>query len=268
MTDYGKIDVLWFDFSYDSMTAEKWEAEKLVKMIRQFQPDVILDNRLIKDEDWVNNADRAEPYSGDFFSPEQYVPSSVFVDELQRPFPWELCLTTQAVSWGYSAEVESFMCARDVIRVLVDCVSKNGNLLLNVGPNGKGKFPEPVVRLFEEVGEWMRENGESIYGCGPATLPRPDWGRYTMRDNCLYVHFFDKLGYHFHLTELKTDAVDFAMRLSDHAEVKLNGSSRHMLKKTGDVNIVLSSARLPDSNDTVIKLILNRKLAPHLSMEM
>src|SRR5699024_9168087 len=70
VTNYGKIDIMWFDFSYDDMVGEKWEATKLVEMIRSYQPDIIIDNRLTLH----NEHGDPKPYSGDFASPEQIIP--------------------------------------------------------------------------------------------------------------------------------------------------------------------------------------------------
>lgn len=69
---------------------------------------------------------------------------------------------------------------------MVECISKNGNLLLNVGPDAKGEMTRESLVILDEVGEWMRLNGDSIYGCGKSLLPKPEWGRYTQRAiNCM-----------------------------------------------------------------------------------
>ena len=75
-TNYGKIDIMWFDFSYDDMTGEKWKADELVKMIRSYQPDVLIDNRLEASGDGFGSIveDNPNPWSGDFASPEQIIP--------------------------------------------------------------------------------------------------------------------------------------------------------------------------------------------------
>ena len=71
----------------------------------------------------------------------------------------------------------------------MNCVSKDGNLLLNVGPDARGLIPDESVAILEEVGKWMKRNSESIYGAGSCRLPKPDWGRYTRKSNNLYVHW-------------------------------------------------------------------------------
>ena len=183
LTKYGKIDILWFDFSYDDMTGEKWRATELVKMARELQPGLIIDNRL------GGHVAAAEPesYSGDFASPEQIIPPAGMKDDLGRPLPWEACIT-QNGTWGYNAKDTEFLSARQTIRSLVNCVSKGGNLLINAGPTANGEIPAKQQKVLAEVGEWLRLNGESIYGAGEAEFPKPEWGRLTQKGNRLFCH--------------------------------------------------------------------------------
>ncbi len=182
LTNYGKIDILWLDFSCGEMTGEKWEATKLVKMVRKLQPEIIIDDRLGGNMDLEN----PEPYAGDFAGPEQVIPSDGIFDELGRPIPWEACITLNN-DWGYSTN-KDYKSAQDVIHALVNVVSKGGNLLLNVGPDAKGNIPDWSLEILSEVGNWMVLNSESIYGCGPAPFAKPEWGRFTMRKDTLYAH--------------------------------------------------------------------------------
>jgi alpha-L-fucosidase len=78
-----------------------------------------------------------------------------------------------------------------VVRMLIECVSKNGNLLLNVGPDAKGRIPTASVEILEEVGRWMADNGSSVYSCGMAAFGKPEWGRFTQRGNLLYAHIYE-----------------------------------------------------------------------------
>ncbi len=80
---------------------------------------------------------------------------------------------------------------RLIIHTLVNCVSKNGNLLLNVGPDAKGNIPEESVRILKEVGKWMKGNHRSIYNCGAAELPKPEWGHFTQNGGFLYAHLMN-----------------------------------------------------------------------------
>ena len=187
LTNYGKIDIMWFDFSYGEMSGEKWGAEELVSMARGLQPHLIIDNRLdgsgsIKDE---------EPliYSGDFASPEQTIPASGLADNAGKPLPWEACITLNN-NWGYASTDNNWKDASMIVRNLVECVSKGGNLLLNVGPDAKGRIPKPSIEILSEVGEWMSENAKSIYNCGKCDLEKPEWGYYTQNGKFIYAHIF------------------------------------------------------------------------------
>lgn len=261
VTNYGKIDIMWFDFSYADMKGERWEATKLVKMIREHQPGIIIDNRLVgagSDAGRGVDIDNAPIYSGDFFSPEQFIPKCGLTDVNGRPIPWEACMTTQADSWGYVSGNDVFMSAREVIYTLVDCVSKNGNLLLNVGPTAKGEFPKRTVELLREVGEWMRENGESIYGCYAVDAPAPEWGRLTRSDEAIYAHFFDKSGYCMSIEGVSRDSVDYALYLDDLSEIKLGDFwNRGAIGESVAVPFA-KSAGLKNPIDTVVKLVLKK----------
>ncbi|MCQ2399092.1 MAG: alpha-L-fucosidase [Clostridia bacterium] len=259
LTNYGKIDIMWFDFSYDSpngesMRGEKWEATKLVKMIRKLQPEIIIDDRLgYKRDRSAIDFDAQPVYAGDFLNPEQYVPDEGMKDVHGRPIPWEVCMTTQVGSWGYVSGNEEFVSSKEIVRTLVDCVSNNGNYLLNVGPDSKGEFPEKVVKIFSEVGDWMKENGQSIYGCGGVDLPRPKWGRYTTDGKYVYAHLFDKFAYVAQLDDRLTEKFDYALFLKDNSEVKTGFWN-------GEIKGVVINLERPliDQTDTVVKIALKK----------
>ena len=78
-----------------------------------------------------------------------------------------------------------------LIKKLVECVSKGGNLLLNVGPDAYGNFPPESTAILKEIGKWMSKNYESIYGCGIADVPKPDYGRVTKKGNTYYFHMYE-----------------------------------------------------------------------------
>ena len=197
LTNYGKIDIMWFDFSYNNpaesglpnMKGETWRASKLVDMIRELQPEIIFNNRLGSNSGML--VANPEYYAGDFTSPEQIIPPKGMLDENGKQVPWESCMTMTS-SWSYTQNPHSHKSTKTLIRALIDCVSKNGNLLLNVGPTANGDIPEASVKGLQEIGKWMRTNGESIYGCGASDLDKPDWGRFTEKDGKLYAHILER----------------------------------------------------------------------------
>jgi alpha-L-fucosidase len=261
LTNYGKLDIMWFDFSYRDMRGEKWRATELMEMIRSLQPQIIIDNRLEASGEGGGSIFTQDPsfYSGDFASPEQIIPPSGVTDDEGHSIPWEACVTLNN-SWGYSTNDHFYKSARTVIRKLVECVSKNGNLLLNVGPDAKGEFPLQSLQILEEVGQWIRRNGESIYGCGHADLPKPEWGCYTRKGNKLYAHLFEQSVGPVNLSGL-AGRIKQARLLSDGSELFVSRPwSAAMF--TNDAFFNFSSPEvhtfpLPDDRDTVVELTLN-----------
>jgi len=249
LTNYGKIDVLWFDFSYDDMTGEKWRATELVKMARELQPGIVLNNRLAHR---CKNLSEAMRF-GDFHTPEQTVPGGPCTDENGTPVLWESCMTLNR-HWGYARDDHHYKSPAQCVRMLVECVSKDGNLLLNVGPTAKGDIPAESVERLERIGRWMRANGESIVGCGAAELPKPDWGRFTRRGGVLYAHIFEKPAGPVMLRGL-AGKVRRARLVADGSEVDLR--TPWMVRDNAeDAFLSLPGTTLPDELDTVVALEL------------
>lgn len=249
LTNYGKIDIIWFDFSYDDMIGEKWQAIRLVKMVRELQPEIIIDNRLGGDI----TAENPEIYAGDFASPEQIIPPEGVVNKNGEAVPWEACITLNN-HWGYCAADHDYKSSEQVIKALVECVSKGGNLLLNVGPNAKGEIPEESLEILNSVGKWMDKNGESIYGCGKAVLSKPEWGRYTQKGKNLYAHIFDRGIGPVNIPGMRKKLHKTRM-VADKSEVKCN-IAWFAEKYPDDLLIDIKGAKLPDERDTVIRLEL------------
>lgn len=192
VTNYGELDLMWFDFSYDDMSGEKWRAAELVQMIRENQPRILLNNRLEANGGSFGSIISAErlPWSGDFVSPEQLIPSNGIRNIHGDPVPWEACLTLNN-HWSYFEGDETYKSARLLIRKLVEIVSKGGNLLLNVGPTPDGQIRDIEKSTLADLGAWLRQHGDSVFGAGYAGLPKPEWGYYTQRGNTLYAHVLE-----------------------------------------------------------------------------
>jgi len=257
MTNYGKIDVLWLDFSFDDYNGEKWKATELVKMIRKLQPDIILNSRL---EENPGNSEKGRKFNGfgDFETPELGIPEIGLKDIYNNPIPWETCLTLNN-SWGYSSTDNEWKSSKLIIHSLVDAVSKNGNLLLNVGPDHQGNFPLQSKNILKEVGEWMRANGESIYNAGKSEIPKPDWGYYTQKGDTIFAHWTNpKIGY----INIKgyTNKINKVYLLNSGNEAK-TATKWWGNEDEGNffINIktpIYQTFKLPDSSDTVFKIIL------------
>jgi alpha-L-fucosidase len=170
LTNYGKIDLVWFDGGWERLPDE-WKARELEKMMRELQPGIIINDRL--------------PGCGDYDTPEQGIPAQV----PQRA--WETCMTMNN-SWGYNPSDRHYKSVRNLINTLSEVAGKGGNLLLNIGPTGDGSLaPEQLERL-DAIGTWMERNGESIVGTTPALEPWQFYGPSTRRGNRVYLHLLTR----------------------------------------------------------------------------
>ena len=261
-TNYGRIDIMWFDFSYKGMTGEKWRATELVNMVRSLQPGIIIDNRLEASGEGYGSIKTRNPsvYSGDFASPEMIIPPEGVTDDDGNSIPWEACITLNN-HWGYHSTDRNYKTPRLIIRKLVECVSKNGNMLLNVGPDAKGRFPEESIRVLSEIGEWMKRNGKSIYNRGKSGFPKPEWGYYTQKGNLLYAHVFDGNIGALPLVGL-SGRIKKVRLLPDGSEIKLINAWNTMeyLKDAAFINfgpVEGDTYPLPDETDTVVEIELS-----------
>ena len=261
VTNYGKLDLLWFDFSYDDMCGEKWKATELIRMVREYQPDVVIDNRLEGAGDNHGSIATANPliYSGDFASPEQIIPPGGVQDELGEQIPWELCATMNN-HWGFCNYDYDYKSPEMLVRKLVECVSKGGNMILNVGPDARGNIPEQSREILEKIGVWMKKNGESIYGCGICELPKPEWGRYTKKGNTIYAHVYEEPLGALPLYGIAPERLDKVYYVENGSEMKRGEAWNTVLYS--DVAFVsfgenpVFTYPLPDRMDTVLKIIL------------
>lgn len=256
-TNYGKLDILWFDFSYDHMRGEAWKATKLIEMVRSLQPDVIIDNRLeVSGEGFGSLAEcKPTPYHGDFVSPEQIIPPHGLRDAQGAPLIWESCVTMNN-HWGYHATDRYFKPASMLIRKLVECVSKGGNMLLNVGPDAQGRIPEESLEILAQIGAWMEKNSESIYGCGVSGLDKPEYGRITRKGNKLYIHIFDNTLGPLPLFGIDKDRIGAIRRLADGSEVPISTSWVHSDYPELAFADLGPNPVLPDPVDTVLEVRL------------
>lgn len=255
-TNYGQIDVMWFDFSYNEYSGEKWGATKLIKMIRELQPQMLIDNRLEVSGEGFGSLLSEEPnlYSGDFCSPEQIIPPKGIFNAKGERAVWEACLTMNN-NWGFNEHDRFFKPAPMVVRKLVECVSKGGNMLINVGPDARGVIPPQSVAILEEVGRWMQLNSKSIYGCGYADIDKPEYGRITRNGKFLYYHVLDNPVGYIPLDGVRKDDVKKIRLLATGTELKV--VQDWVANNYDDTFVTLGpDPVLPDAVDTVIEVEL------------
>jgi alpha-L-fucosidase len=166
MTQYGKIDVLWYDVAWP-LDAAGWESERMNKMVFELQPDIIVNNRNL--------------LQGDFSTPEQEIRAD------KTGHAWESCMTLND-SWGFQAADDAWKSPKQVIRNLIECSSQGGNYLLNIGPHADGTIPEESVKIFQEVGRWMQRNGNTIYAADICQVGSSNFASFTRKGNTLYMH--------------------------------------------------------------------------------
>ncbi len=169
LSNYGDVAVLWWD-TPTNMTKEM--TEKLAALTKPY-PNLITNNRL------------GAGMGGDLETPEQFVPATGFPGR-----NWEVCMTMNG-HWGYNAFDDRWKSTTDLLQKLIDIVSKGGNFLLNVGPNQYGIIPEVCQQNLREMGDWLKLNGEAIYGTQATPFPYLSWGRATLKGQKLYLHVFD-----------------------------------------------------------------------------
>jgi alpha-L-fucosidase len=168
MTNYGKIDILWYDVDWP-LSAAQWESEAMNKMVFELQPEIIVNNR--------------NGLEGDFSTPEQHIEAS------QMGRAWETCMTLND-SWGYQKSDDGWKPPKTVVNNLATCARGGGNYLLNIGPKPDGSIPEESVRILEAVGQWIDHNGKSIYGTERGDFSWGTFANYTRRGNTLYLHVY------------------------------------------------------------------------------
>ncbi len=181
LTGYGDVATIWFDGEWEHSTKEM-HSDELYDFIRSLQLNTLINDRLFK---------REPGNRGDYGTPEQFVPATGVHDKDGKPLLWESCVTINTDSWGYNKYETDFKTPRDLIRMLVEVVSKGGNLLLNIGPKPDGTIQSEFVTRLNAIGEWMKVNGESIYGTTASPFTGlPFFGRATVKGNALYLHVF------------------------------------------------------------------------------
>ena len=260
LSGYGSIAELWCD-TPNSMTPEK--ARELVKKVREVQPTTVVNSRVLYNGRAVaklssEKLDELREIGVDFLSyGDRQIP--------EKPIPgwhWETCMTLNH-SWGYTEKDNNWKSPETVIRQLVEVSSKGGSFLLNVGPTAEGVIPGKAVDILSEVGDWLKVNGESIYGTKPVSIgttntvdetdskdkkKSPDWLA-TGKDGKIYIHIFKWPAGKFKISGIK-GSVKKAYMLADPKQ-----NSVKFKQKENSITVFLTKKAL-DDKDTVLCLVL------------
>jgi alpha-L-fucosidase len=240
LTRYGPVATMWFDGEWEH-TIEEMHSDEVFDMIRSLSPATLINDRIYK---------RKKGNRADHGTPEQFVPATGETGPDGKPILWESCVTINSSSWGYNKYETEFKTDRDLIRMLVEVVSKGGNLLLNVGPTPDGRIQDEFVTRLRAIGAWMRVNSESIYGATASPFARlPFFGRATAKGNTLYLHVFQwpKDGV-LRVPGLRNEVVSAALLVAP--------AKKLATRRDGDDLLVTLPAAAPDeiSSTVVLKL--------------
>lgn len=211
LTGYGPIDYLFFDFSYpgpDGKGAADWDAEALLALCRELQPDMLVNDRL--------------GVPGDLVTPEQYQPTLPLLDTAGTPQLWEACQTMNG-SWGYHRDNVDHKPADLLVRMLADSVAMDGNMLLNIGPDGRGALTPHDTATLAQIGGWMDLHRDAIIGAGHAPFAPPREGVYTVSGSKLYLFLHTWPLGHVHLPDL-AGRVSYARLLNDGSWLRTTAS--------------------------------------------
>ena len=190
LTGYGPIGLMWYDTPGDTSLQD---ARRLADLVHAVQPDCLVGPRVGHGQgDYVGMGDNMLPGGG-------------------QPLPWESPATLNG-TWGFKAQDTQWKSPVTLIRLLSHIVSRGGNYLLNLGPDGTGAIPVASAERLQAVGAWLRRNGEAIYGAGPAVLDySPPFGALTAAGDRLYVHLYEWPSAAFTLWGLEAQVLEAAL---------------------------------------------------------
>ncbi|MCU0786075.1 MAG: alpha-L-fucosidase [Verrucomicrobia bacterium] len=244
VTRYGPLGILWFDGEWE----KPWTHERgvdLYNYVRNLQPNIIINNRVGKGRAGMGGMDKGQGV-GDYGTPEQEIPPTGFGPGVA----WESCMTMNK-HWGYNQHDQNWKSAQVLIRNLVDCASKGGNYLLNVGPTSEGLIPGPSIERLAAIGKWMKANSESIYGTKASPFERLEFGRCTQKPlgvgkTRLYLHVFERP---------KDGRLVLPGLANKPLKASFLGGGGKLDVAAGENKVVITlPAELPDQHDTVVAL--------------
>lgn len=238
LTNYGPIGAIWFDGVWDQPESFDWQLEEQYALIHKLQPACL-----------IGNNHHRTPYIGeDFQMFERDLPGenkSGYSDgQKVSALPLETCETMNR-TWGYNIEDQDYKSTKTLIHLLVRAAGKNANLLMNVGPQPNGELPVTAVLRMKEMGEWMAQYGETIYGTRGGDVEPHVWGVSTRKGNRLFIHVLDYQDKALYLP-LKAK-VKKAIRFVDGTPIAFSQDKEGVLLKFPEV---------PTETDYVVELLL------------
>lgn len=238
LTNYGAVDVVWFDSFGKGESINYWHADKVLDLVRKLQPQAVINNR-------CNYFGESKPIlQADFDTPEQQIGS------YQTTRNWESCMcVVDAPGGGWSYRTDGHVKPYDeCIRNLVSCATGDGNLLLDVGPDASGIIPDDQANRLAQIGEWIKKYGVTIYGTSGGPMRNGSWGGGTFVGNKVYIHLF----------ESAKNAVELPLFGHKLLTVKnLTGGNVKVEQRKGKM-VILSTTADRISPDTIVELTFDQ----------
>ena len=237
MTGYGKIDILWLDGGWVRKKTEEQAKKDFIRYYDESHFSINGQNQDINMPLLAKNARAKQPglivvdrdvpgEQQNYLTPEQHIPDNGL------PYPWETCMT-MASSWSYSPN-DKYKSTEDLIKKLIDIVSKGGNYLLNIGPGPDGEWHDNAYLRLKEMGAWMKQNGTAIYGTRMYKV-------FGEGDNVRYTQTKDgKTKYVFLFGFPDKTIVLNKLELTKDSNLQLIGTNQKLLWKKTDAGIEIS----------------------------
>ena len=256
LTNYGKVDIIWYDMG-EGLTHN--EVREFVKITRELQPDIIISSRI---GDFPKIEDLHRDMLFDYYTPSD----NYYTGETLR-MPWEMAGTTNG-SWGYRKDDKDWRSAGFIIQSLISSISRGGNYLLNIGPDATGKVPEEPAKQLKKAGAWLEKNREAVYGTEGSPFPwNYNWGYVTQKPGKIFLHVVAEKVKQIYLPGLRS-TVQKAMVLENGQPVAFTQQTEGVVltlpeAKTDDLGYVIKieiADEKPNVDKTITQSVLDNSI--------